>query len=86
MIYRGVAKGKMIEFEEPLPYPEGQPLRVSVEPLTTPLRVGSPEAILHVMREAPHVRGEDVDALEQAIAEGKLSVRQEGDHDVALNA
>ena len=32
MPYKGVAKGKMIELEERLPYPEGQPLSVAVEP------------------------------------------------------
>jgi hypothetical protein len=78
MTYRGVVKGKTIELEEPLPYPEGQPVRVSVEPMTAPLRPGSPEAILRVMREAPHVSEEDVDELERAIAEGQLPVQQEG--------
>lgn len=86
MTYRGVAKGKTIELEEPLPYPEGQPVRVSVEPMTAPLRPGSPEAILRAMHEAPHVREEDVDELERVIAEGQLPVRQEGVFDAASNA
>lgn len=33
MNYKGIAKGKTIELEEPLPYPQGQPVSVSVEPL-----------------------------------------------------
>ena len=38
---------------------------------------GSPAAIRQAMRE-PHLRREAVDELEQAIAEGKLPVQQEG--------
>lgn len=78
MIYRGVVKGRMIELEEPLPYPEGQPVSVSVNPLTTHLHPGSPAAIRQVMHEPPHLNWEDVDELERAIEEGKLPVRQEG--------
>ena len=77
MIYRGIAKGRTIELEEPLPYPEGQPVSVSVEPLTTPPHLGSPAAIRQAMREPPHLSGDDVDELERAIEEGKLPVRQE---------
>ena len=39
---------------------------------------GSAMAILCAMREPPHLSAEDVDALEQAIADGKLPVRHEG--------
>lgn len=31
MTYKGIAKGKTIELEEPLPYSEGQPVSVSIE-------------------------------------------------------
>lgn len=41
------------------------------------LRKGSPSAILRAMREPPHLTPPDVDALEQAIATGKLPVRWE---------
>ena len=78
MAYKGVAKGKIIELEEPLPYPEGQPLNVSVEPWAGQLDPGSPAAIRQVMHEPPHLRWEEVDELERAIAEGKLPVRQAG--------
>jgi len=72
MTYRGVARGKPIELEEPLPFSEGQPVAVSVEPLTSsPLR-GSPTAILQAMRQPPHVSPEDVDELERAIRESML--------------
>jgi len=76
MLYIGVAKGKMIELEEQLPYSEGQPIRISVEPFVGSLHPGSPAAIRQVMHEPPHLRREDVAELEQAIEEGRLPVRQ----------
>ena len=75
MTYKGIAKGKAIELEEPLPYAEGQPVSVWVEPLVEQLQPGSPAAIRQVMHEPPHLKGEAVDELEQAIAEGKLPVQ-----------
>ena len=78
MSYRGIAKGKTIELEELLPYPEGQPVSVFVEPLTGQLQAGSPTAIRQVMHEPPHLKWEDVDELERAIEEAKLPVRQGG--------
>ena len=39
---------------------------------------GSAPAVLRAMREPPHLHGEDVDVLEQAIAAGKLPVRPGG--------
>jgi anti-sigma28 factor (negative regulator of flagellin synthesis) len=77
MIYRGIARGNIIELEESLPYPEGQPLNVSVEPPATNLHSGSPAAIRRAMCEPPHLDEDDVDELEQAIEEGKLPVQQE---------
>ncbi len=78
MTYRGVAKGKTIELEEPLPYCEGQLVSVSVEPLRPEDQAGSPLAIVKVMRDLPSLDPEDVDALEQAIERGKLPVRTQG--------
>lgn len=78
MSYRGIAKGKTIELEEPLPYPEGQPVSVFVEPLAGQLQAGSPTAIRQVMHEPPHLKWEDVDELERAIEEARLPVRQGG--------
>ena len=37
-------------------------------------RAGSPPAILRVMREQPHPTSEDVDALDTAIASGRLPI------------
>jgi hypothetical protein len=76
--YKGIARGKTIELEEPLPFPIGEPITVSVEPLAEELRPGSPAAILKVLREPPHLTSEDVDELERAIESGKLPVRHEG--------
>lgn len=76
MIYKGIASGKIIELEEPLPYPEGQPVSVLVEPLVGEPQGGSPSAVLQAMTKPPHLRWEDVDELERAIEEGKLAVRQ----------
>ena len=78
MAYKGIAKGKIIELEEPLPYPEGQPLSVSIEPWADQPYPGSPAAIRQVMHEPPHLKWEEVDALERTIAEGKLPVHQAG--------
>lgn len=77
MSYKGIAKGKIIELEEPLPYSEGQPVSVLVEPLTGQSQAGFPMAIRQVMHEPPHLHMEDVDELERAIEEAKLPVRQE---------
>lgn len=76
MSYKGIAKGKTIELEEPLPYPEGQPVSVFVEPLGGPFPAGSPAAIRQVMHEPPHLTGEEVDELERAIEAARLPVPQ----------
>lgn len=78
MSYKGIARGKTIELEESLPYPEGQPVSVVVEPLAEQSQAGSPAAIRQAMHEPPHLNWEDVDELERAIAEAKLPVRQAG--------
>lgn len=77
MSYKGIARGKTIEMEESLPYPEGQPVSVVVEPLAEQLQVGSPAAIRQAMHEPPHLAWEDVDELERVIEEAKLPVRQD---------
>lgn len=78
MSYKGIAKGKLIELEEPLPFSEGQPVTVLVEPLTGQFESGSPVAIRQAMHEPPHLTEEDVDELERAIEEARLPLRQEG--------
>ena len=78
MTHKGIAKGKTIELEEPLPYTDGQPVSVSVEPLCTELQPGSPVAILKVLRDLPTLDPKDVDALEQGIEQGRLPVGIQG--------
>ena len=74
MNYRGLAKGKTIELEEPLPFPEGQAVRVSVEPCAPASRLGSPPAIFQVVRDFPHLHAFDVDELEAVLEIARLPV------------
>ena len=77
MTYKGVAKGRIIELEEVLPYTEGQAVSVSIAPLGEHPQAGLAFAIRNVMHEPPHLQWTLVDEMEQAIAQGKLPVRQE---------
>jgi hypothetical protein len=80
--YRGIARGKTIELDEPLPYPEGEPINVSVEPLKSTHPPGSPAAILEAVRQLPPLPSDLVDELERAIEESKVPARYEGIFDV----
>ena len=79
MTYKGVAKGKIIELEEALPYSDGQAVSVSVEALHPDLQPGSAPAILKVLRSLPDLNPDDVDELEQLIRQGRLPVRIQGE-------
>ncbi|MGB7947423.1 MAG: hypothetical protein WCH75_07065 [Candidatus Binatia bacterium] len=79
MTYKGVAKGKIIELEESLPYSDGQAISVSVEALHPDLQPGSAPAIIKVMRSLPDLNPDDVDELEQLIRQGRLPVRMQGE-------
>jgi len=78
MTYKGLAKGKIIELEEPLPYCEGQPITISIEPIHPEQQPGPPLAILKALRDLPNMQTEDVDELEQLIKQGRLPIRLEG--------
>jgi hypothetical protein len=78
VIFKGIARGKMIELDEPLPFEDGQPIIVTVQPRPTTGLRGSPAALLEAVRRPPHVTAEDVDELEQAIREARLPVSEEG--------
>lgn len=67
--YTGTANGNQIQLNESLPYPEGQLLKITIEPLAE-TRTGSPAAILQAMTQPPHLKDGDIEALNQAIAEG----------------
>ena len=77
VIYKGIVNGKTIKLDKPLPYPKGQPVKVSVEPLGDTLQPGSAMAIKQVMHEEAHLHWDDVDALERAIEQGRLPIHQE---------
>ena len=79
MTYKGIAKGRIIKLEEPLPYCEGQPVSVSIEPFRPEQQPGSPQAILKVLQSLPQITIEDVDKMEQLIRQGNLPVRMEGE-------
>jgi hypothetical protein len=72
MSYKGWIKGRTIELSEPLPFAEGQFVKVSVEKIAPFVRSGSPQAVLAATRQSPHVLQADVTALEAAIQDGKL--------------
>jgi hypothetical protein len=78
MTYKGVAKGKIIELEQPLPYAEGQAVS-SVEALHPELQPGSAAAVLKTVRSLPDLNPGDVDELEQLIRQGRLPVRTQGE-------
>jgi hypothetical protein len=74
MNYRGLLKGNTIELAERLPFPDGQPLRVSVEAWPASPRAGSAQAIRQAMHAPPHLSRAAVDELEAAIAQGRIPV------------
>lgn len=84
MIYKGRVKGNIIELEKGAQLPEGTTVEVVVkEQHTEPLAPsgyprGSPQAILAALATPPHCTEEAVDALMQAIEEGKQAVHFEG--------
>jgi hypothetical protein len=81
MTYKGLAKGKIIELEKPLPYCDGQPVSVSVEPVLQEQQPGSPRSILIVLQNLPDIAIGDVDEMEQLIKSGSLPIRLEGEFD-----
>ncbi len=69
----------MIELDEALPYPEGQPLSVSVAPAQTEAAAeNGPALVRRAMHEPPMLLSDDVDELERAIQAGRLGVRAAG--------
>ena len=78
MNYKGIAKGKMIELEENLPYRNGEQVSVSVESLRKEPQRGSSSAVLQAMASPPHLPSEAVDKLLRAIDEGKLPMQSAG--------
>jgi len=77
MTYDGIARGKVIEFTEPLPF-NGQAVRVSVEPILNQAVPSSAESLLSVIAQSPHLDAHDVDELEREIKRSTLPVQNEG--------
>jgi len=73
MNYRGLLKGNTIELAERPPFPDGQPLRVSVEAWPAPPPVGSVQVIRQAMHDLPHLSRGAVDELETAITQGRIA-------------
>jgi hypothetical protein len=74
MHFKGVARGRLIELDEVLPYAEGRLINVIVELEDSSFQAGSPAAIRQAMHESPHLTREDVEELEEAIDAGRLPV------------
>ena len=72
MSYTGWIKGRTIELDGPLPFADGQAVKVSVETLAPSARSGSPRAVLEAARQSPHLLQADVAALESAMQQAKL--------------
>lgn len=75
MTYKGLVKGKSIELEEALPFPDGELVHVSIEPFDRSGVFDGASAIRSAMHAPPHLAPNDVDELDRVIAEGKLPVR-----------
>ena len=84
MVYRGVARGKVIELEDHVSLPEGTEVEVLIKeekvgkPMPGGYPKGSPKALLAALNLPAQCTFEDVEALEQSIRHGKRPVRFEG--------
>lgn len=84
MVYKGIVRGKVIELQGEVVLPEGIEVKVVVketkdkEVTSEVYPKGSPQAILAVWDTPPRCTPEDVDALLQAIEEGKRPLQFEG--------
>ncbi len=78
MTLKGIAKGRTIELDKPLPYRNGQEVQVSIEPLTKHPLSGSPSSVLDAVDGPPHLSSEAVDELLRVIEEGRRPVRSVG--------
>jgi hypothetical protein len=80
---RGIAKGRLIELDERLPYADGQPLNVTVEPLNAEACLGTPAALLEALRRGPRVEPATLDDLDQVIERGRRPAGNSGVFDGA---
>ncbi len=66
MSYKGTVKGKVIELDEPLPYPDGTRVEVTVQPEKQP-RKGSPKLIVQLL--AGTLTPEEAELIRKAVSE-----------------
>jgi hypothetical protein len=69
MGYKGTVKGKVIELDEPLPYPDGTRVEVTVQPELQPEkkpRKNSPQALLQL---AGTLTEEEAEAIMKVVRE-----------------
>ncbi|MCC6038757.1 MAG: hypothetical protein LM632_11195 [Armatimonadetes bacterium] len=69
MGYKGTVKGKVIELDEPLPYPDGTRVEVTVQPEVQPEkkpRKNSPQALLQL---AGTLTEEEAEAIMKVVRE-----------------
>lgn len=84
MVYRGIARGKVVELEDNVSLPEGTEVEVSIKPgqvrETAPegYSKGSPKALLAALNLPAQCTIEDVEALVQSMRHGEQPVRFEG--------
>ena len=87
MTYKGIVKGNVIELEGKMVLPEGTEVEVVVnkengeESLSSGYPKGSPKALLETLDIPPRCTSDDVDALLQAIEQGKRQVQFVGAFD-----
>lgn len=92
MTYKGIARGKVIELEDDLALPEGTEVEIVVKDRTKNSAAvnrhakGSPEAILKFFDTPPLCNPADVDALLQAIKEGRQPTKYQGVFDQDRNS
>jgi hypothetical protein len=84
MTYKGIARGKVIELEDDIALPEGTEVEIVVKDRTkssvpsNSQAKGSRYAILKFFDTAPLCTPADVDALMQAIKEGRQPTNYQG--------
>ena len=74
MTLKGVAKGKVIELEKPLPFPDGTEVEVTVRPTAGEARKNSPRAWLQLMGSLTE---EEAEAILKAVREQARKVEHE---------
>jgi hypothetical protein len=75
--FRAQFDGKALIPLDPVDLPTGQILEIEAQEIEE-MRRGSPELLLKVMHEPPHVSREAVDEMERMFEEGKMPVRYNG--------